>query len=108
MNLTLEIISPNGQSLGAARRKVFGPDGGRIGRAAECEWVIANPYISRHHATVRWISGTYYIESTGENGVAINTRQAMIPERERRPLRNGDRLFVDEYEITVGIGVEGA
>ncbi len=103
MNLTLEIISANGQSLGAARRKVFGPEGGRIGRAPDCEWVLANPYVSRHHATIRWISGTYYIESMGENGVALNTPQAMIPMRERRALKNGDRLFVDEYDITVTI-----
>ena len=105
MDLSLEIVSANGQGLGPARRKVFGPEGGRIGRAPDCDWVLANPYISRHHATVRWISGTYYIESTGENGVAINTPQAMIPQRERRALKSGDRLFVDEYEITVGIGV---
>jgi type VI secretion system FHA domain protein len=103
VDLILEIVSPNGQILGAARRKVFGPQGGRIGRSPDCDWVIANPYISRHHATVRWISGTYYIESTGENGVAINAPQAMIPQRERRALRNGDRVFVDEYEMAVTI-----
>jgi type VI secretion system FHA domain protein len=104
MSLTLEVVSPNGQGLGPARRKVFGTEGGRIGRSPDCEWVIANPYISRHHATVRWISGTYYIESTGENGVAINTPQAMIPQRERRALRTGDRIFLDEFEIAVAIG----
>jgi type VI secretion system FHA domain protein len=103
MNLTLEIVSQNGQSLGPERRKVFGPEGGRIGRAPDCDWVLANPYISRHHATVRWISGTYYIESTGENGVAINVPQAMLPQLERRALRNGDRLFIDEYEVAVGL-----
>ena len=103
MNLTLEVVSPNGQSLGPARRKVFGPEGGRIGRSPECDWVIPNPYISRHHATIRWISGTYYVESTGENGVAIGSAQAMIPKLERRPLKNGDRLFIDEYEVAVGL-----
>ena len=103
MNLTLEIVSSNGQSLGPARRKVFGPEGGRIGRSPECDWVIPNPYISRHHATIRWISGTYYVESTGENGVAIGSAQAMIPKLERRPLKNGDRLFIDEYEVAVGL-----
>jgi type VI secretion system FHA domain protein len=103
MNLSLEIVSSNGQSLGAGRRKVFGPEGGRIGRSAECDWVLANPYISRHHATIRWISGTYYIESTGENGVAIGTAQAMIPKLERRPIKHGDRIFIDEYEVVVGL-----
>jgi type VI secretion system FHA domain protein len=104
VNLTLEVVSANGQSLGPARRKVFGPEGGRIGRSGDCEWVLSNPYISRHHATVRCIGTTYYIESTGENGVAITTSQAMIPQRERRALKNGDRLFIDEYEISVTIG----
>ncbi|MGH8295117.1 MAG: type VI secretion system-associated FHA domain protein TagH [Steroidobacteraceae bacterium] len=108
MNLTLEIVSANGQSLGPARRKVFGPEGGRIGRSAECDWVLANPYISRHHATIRWISGSYYIESTGENGVAIGAPQAMIPKLERRPLKHGDRLFIDEFEVTVGLDSVGA
>jgi type VI secretion system FHA domain protein len=108
MELTLEVVSPNGQSLGLARRKVFGPEGGRIGRSPDCEWVLANPYISRHHATVRWISGTYYIESTGENGVAVNSPQALIPQRERRALRNGDRIYVDEYEIAVVIAAAEA
>jgi len=108
MELTLEVVSPNGQSLGPARRKVFGSEGGRIGRSPDCEWVLANPYISRHHATVRWISGTYYIESTGENGVAVNSPQALIPQRERRALRNGDRIYLDEYEIAVAIAVADA
>ena len=104
MNLTLEIVSPNAQSLGPSRRKVFGMEGGRIGRAADCDWVLPNPYISRHHATIRWISGTFYIESTGENGVAVNSPQAMLPPLERRALKNGDRVFIDEYEIAVGLG----
>jgi type VI secretion system FHA domain protein len=108
MELTLEVVSPNGEVLGPARRKVFGPEGGRIGRSPDCEWVLANPYISRHHATVRWISGTYYIESTGENGVAVNSPQALIPQRERRALRNGDRIYLDEYEIAVVIAVADA
>jgi type VI secretion system FHA domain protein len=103
MDLTLEVVSPNGQALGPGRRKVFGPEGGRIGRAPECDWVLANPYISRHHATVRWISGTYYIESTGDNGVAMNDPHAMLPQLERRALENGDHLFIDEYEVVVGL-----
>lgn len=99
MNLILDIISGNAQNLGAARRKVFGPEGGRIGRAPDCDWVLENPYVSRHHATIRWISGTYFIESAGENGVAIGGPQAMIPKLERRALKHGDHLFIDEYEI---------
>ncbi|MGH8219314.1 MAG: type VI secretion system-associated FHA domain protein TagH [Steroidobacteraceae bacterium] len=106
MNLTLEVVSPNGQTLGAARRKLFGPEGGRIGRSPDCDWVLANPYVSRHHATVRWTGSAYSIESTGENGVAVNAPQAMLARLERHELKSGDRLFIDEYEITVSL--EGA
>jgi type VI secretion system FHA domain protein len=103
MTLTLEIVSANGGALGSARRKVFGPDGGKIGRALDCEWVLSNPYISRHHATVQCVRGVYYIESTGENRIAINAPQASIPPHQPRALRNGDRLYMDEYEIAVGL-----
>jgi type VI secretion system protein ImpI len=102
MNLILELAghSPTPDSI---RRKVFGTDGGRIGRAPDCDWVLASPYVSRHHATVRFAEGAFYIESTGENGVAVNAPEAMLPQLERRALKNGDRLFIDEFEISVAL-----
>jgi type VI secretion system protein ImpI len=106
MTLSLEITSQNGQALGPGRRKVFGEEGGSIGRAQDCDWVLANPYISRHHAMVRCIGGIYYIESTGENGVAIGSPQAVIPLKERRALKHGDHLFIDEYEVAVALSPE--
>ena len=102
MNLILELAG-HVPAPDAIRRKVFGTDGGRIGRAADCDWVLTSPYISRHHATVRFAEGTFYIESTGENGVAVNVPEAMLPQLERRALKNGDRLFIDEYEISVAL-----
>lgn len=102
MNLVLEILSPTGNAPpGSELRKVFGAQGGRIGRAPECDWVLASPYISRHHATVSCTGGTYYIESTGENGVAINDVQTLLQPREHRELRNGDTLYIDEFKIRV-------
>jgi type VI secretion system protein ImpI len=106
MQVTLEVVSENGQGLGAARRRVFDEQGGRIGRAAECEWVLPNPYISRHHATVRFIGGSFYIESVGENGISVNGPTPMLGPMERQVLKSGDRIFMDEYEI--GVSVVGA
>src|SRR5688572_10836065 len=103
MNLSLEVVSPNARDLGASKRKIFGVEGGRIGRAPECDWVLPNPYVSRHHATVRWISGKFYIESTSDNGIAVGNAQAVLPKLERRALNAGDHIFLDEYEISVGI-----
>ena len=106
MQVTLEVVSENGAGLGAARRRVFDEQGGRIGRAAECEWVLPNPYISRHHATVRFIDGSFYIESVGENGISVNAPTPVLGPMERHPLKTGDRIFMDEYEI--GVSVVGA
>lgn len=106
MQVTLEVVSENGKGLGAARRRVFDEQGGRIGRAAECEWVLPNPYISRHHATVRFVSGAFYIESVGENGISVNGPAPVLGPMERHPLKSGDRIFMDEYEI--GVSVAGA
>ena len=103
MNLVLELVAREGQVSGGEPRKVFGLEGGRIGRAADCEWVLPSPYISRHHATVCCIDGTFFIVSTGENGVALNHAQAMLPQLEQRALKDGDRLFIDEYEIAVAV-----
>jgi len=100
MNLILELAGP-APSPASVRRKVFGTGGGRIGRAVDCDWVLASPYVSRHHATVRFAEGTFYIESAVENGVAVNSPDIMLPQLERRALKNGDRLFIDEIEIQV-------
>jgi type VI secretion system protein ImpI len=107
MNLVLEIVAREGQAPEGEPHKVFGPEGGRIGRASDCDWVLPSPYISRYHATICWIDGAFCIVSTGENGVALNDAQAGLPQLEHRALKDGDRIFIDEYEIAVAIsGVE--
>jgi type VI secretion system protein ImpI len=103
MNLVLEIVTREGQSPDGEPRKVFGIEGGRIGRASDCDWVLPSPYISRYHATVCCIDGAFCIVSTGENGVALNDGHSALPQLEHRTLKDGDRLFIDEYEITVAI-----
>src|SRR5882672_10515368 len=108
MNLTLEVISANGSSLGAGRRKVFGAEGGRIGRAPDCDWVLLSPdrYISRHHATILYQHGQFYVKAEGENGVAINTPNTLLPINEPHLINQGDRLYIDEYEILVSVPQE--
>jgi predicted component of type VI protein secretion system len=103
LSLVLEVAGPQGHSLGEARRKVFDGMGGRIGRAPDCDWVLSNRYISRHHATVSYVDGAFRIASVGESGVAINDVVAKLPRLEPRVLASGDRLYIDEYEITVSI-----
>jgi len=101
MNLILEVISPNGSNMGGGRRKSFGPEGGRIGRADDCDWVLPSPdkYVSRHHATVFFKYGQFYVKAEGDNGVAINSPGTLLAFDVPSPLKQGDKIFIDEYEI---------
>ena len=103
VNMILEVLQVPEWEIGDAWRKVFDTAGGRIGRAFDCDWVLSNQYISRHHATVSCEDGVFYIEGVGENGVAINDPAERLPKRGRQALKDGDHLFLDEYEITVEI-----
>ena len=103
MNLILELVVHDGQVPSGEPRKVFGVEGGRIGRASDCDWVLRSPYISRYHATICCIDGTFHIVSTSESGVGLNDAYATLPQLEHRALRHGDHLFIDEYEIQVSI-----
>ena len=94
-------MSANAASLGSARRKVFTVDGGRIGRAPENDMVLPGVGVHRHHATVRFINGVFFVEGVGTNGIAINNPEVVLPRNEPYPLKTGDKVFIDEYEIVV-------
>ena len=101
MYLTFEVISSNAAALGAGRRKVFSVDGGRIGRAPENDMVLPGVGVHRHHATVRFINGVFFVEGVGTNGIAINDPERVLPRNEPYPLKSGDKVFIDEYELVV-------
>ena len=101
MYLALEVVSPQAASLGAERRRVVGPAGLTIGREPGNDWVIPDPYISKQHARITFADGGFLVESLGRNPIAIGSPENVIPSRQPRPLRGGDRLFIDQYEIRV-------
>ncbi len=103
VNLVLEVLGPLGDQLSLNRRKVFGHEGGSIGRAKECDWVLPSPYISRFHARVVFAGGTFLLHSDSSSGVSINARGNVIPSGEGRAVRSGDRIFLEEFEIGVNV-----
>lgn len=101
MYLTLEIVSPQAASLGADRRRIVGERGLTIGRGSNNDWVIPDPYISKEHARIRFSNGGFFIEGLGRNAIAIGSPANTLPGNSLQPLRNGDRLFIDQYEVVV-------
>src|SRR5258707_573142 len=101
MYLTLEVVSPQAASLGADRRRVVSERGLGIGRVPGNDWIIPDPYISKQHARVSFANGTFFVEGLGRNAIAIGSPGSMLPPNQPQPLRNGDRLFIDQYEMIV-------
>jgi type VI secretion system FHA domain protein len=102
MILTLQVVGEKAEDLDVSR-KVFNAIGGTIGRLPDNDWVFADPYISGRHALIRYVNGKYFIEDTSTNGVYLNSHDHRLPRAQAYPLRHGDRLFVDAYEIQVSI-----
>jgi type VI secretion system FHA domain protein len=105
MILTLEVTGPQASSL-PARRKVFGPEGGSIGRLPDNDWVLADPYVSGRHAIIRFIDGGFYIEDTSRNGVFVNSPDERIVRGRPHLIASGDRILIDPYEIEARVGHE--
>jgi type VI secretion system FHA domain protein len=103
MSLTLEVAGPQARALGAACRKVFNSKGGSIGRLAGNDWVLPDDYVSGQHAVIHFSNGTYFLEDRSSNGVFINSPQTRLPKNQPCALKDGDRFFIDTYEILVTI-----
>jgi type VI secretion system protein ImpI len=65
--------------------------------------VLVSAGVHRHHATVRFINGVFFIEGVGTNGIAVNNAERVLPRNEPYPLKTGDKVFVDEYELAVSV-----
>jgi len=61
-----------------------------IGRLGDCDVVVSDPGVSRHHAEIRRDDGTYVLADLGStNGTRVN--QDVVSQRELQP---GDRITV--------------
>ena len=109
VRLILRILSP-AQPPEAASSHVFAEDGGSIGRAADNTWELPDIKISRWHAVISFQDGTFFIEDLSRNGVCLNDWNNRIGGDSPHPLKAGDTLFIDPYQIEVSLdsGVEPA
>ena len=106
MILTLEVMGEQATALGAGSRKVFHSIGGTIGRLPDNDWVFPDPYVSGRHALIRYLNGKFFVEDTSTNGVFINSPGTRLSKTQAHPLRSGDVLYIDAYQIRVAIEKE--
>ena len=77
------------------------PDGGTIGRSRDCDIVLDDVGISRHHAEIRPGHDGWTVRDLGStNGVLVNGEEA----REEQQLHSGDRVGLGSTEIVFEVG----
>jgi type VI secretion system protein len=105
MAIKLRVISDHFRELGEQRTRVFGVNGGSIGRAPDNDWVLPDPkrLVSGHHCEVEYRSGAFWLKDTSTNGVFINESEASVAETGPVELQDGDRVRLGDYEILVSV-----
>lgn len=109
MLLALSVISSQVAGMGSGAYKVFDERGGSIGRLESNDWALPDPerFVSSRHAVVRFADGAFCLEDVSTNGTFINSPDQAVSRREPVRLKDGDRLFVGDYEILVQLIDDG-
>ncbi len=103
MALQLTIIKfPPGIAL-AEDRKTFGPQGGRIGRGVDNDWVLSDPerFLSSRHCQISVEGDQYFLTDLSTNGTFVNGSPEPVGRGSRVALADGDSFDVGEYRFKV-------
>jgi type VI secretion system protein len=105
MAIKLRVISDQHRELGEGRTRVFGVNGGSIGRAPDNDWILPDTkrIVSGHHCEIEYRNGSYWIKDISTNGVFINEAEDPISQGGPVELADGDRLRLGDYDIVVSV-----
>ena len=105
MAIKLRVISDHFRQLGENRSRVFGVNGGTVGRASDNDWILPDSrrVVSAHHFQVQFHGGRYWLIDTSTNGVFVNDSEEPASVTGRVEMRDGDRLRLGEYDILVSV-----
>lgn len=103
MALVLTIVRHPEGSVVSEIRKVFGAEGGTLGRSSESTWQLPDPnrLVSASHAGIRVLGDSYFLVDTSTNGVYVNEGKRPLGAGNQVKLSQGDRIFMGEYELVV-------
>jgi len=94
MNLILSLSNPDVLPESLRTRQVeFGPSGGLIGRADNCDWVLDDPnrFVSSQHVKISSKKDIFYVEDISTNGTYLN--DGLIGKGNRMPVARDRRSF---------------
>ena len=89
------------ERVGADSSARFTPRGGVIGRAADCDWVIADSkrIISGRHARVSYRDGDYFLTDTSSNGIRLKDNGASLIKGVPQKIEHGSVFCLGDIEI---------
>jgi len=99
--LILAVMGHHAAQFGNRSQKAFEGRDGSIGRSEDCDWVLSASGVSRVHAMIRCLNGIYFIEDRSTNGMLLNG--APLIKGEPSALKQGDRLQIDTFEVSVNL-----
>jgi type VI secretion system FHA domain protein len=100
--LVLEVTSSQSPTPSSSRQ-TFGTSGGSIGREPHNSLVLPQSKVSGRHAEIGYANGTYYITDRSRNGTYLNSSRNRLTRDQPHPLKAGDRILIEDYEITVAL-----
>lgn len=78
----------------------------RIGRAADCDIVLAHPQVSSHHATLHEVNGKLFIEDMGSaNGTFV--RGQRIAPNQKIAVDGGERIYIGPMPLQIELSKAG-
>jgi hypothetical protein len=81
----------------AGRAELVGSRGAVLGRSRDCDVVLDDPNVSRHHAEVRPSGGSWIVNDLGStNGIKVNGRRVEGPQS----LKRGDVIELGTSKVT--------
>jgi type VI secretion system protein ImpI len=109
MLLVLTVVKqPEGCVVPEARR-VFGAEGGTIGRSADNAWQLPDPrrFVSSMHGFIRCDGGRFFLVDTSTNGIFVNGDSRPIGPGRKVRLQEGDRINIGQYELLAEFDAAG-
>lgn len=101
MELILEIISDQQYADNITKSKEFKSAGGIIGRAPDCDWIIADPkrHVSGHHAMISTKNNQFYITDVSRNGTILKNTGSKLPAGEPFLIEHGAVFCMGDFDI---------
>lgn len=105
MILTLSVRSDDTSGAPGLPLQIEGR-GAVIGRAADCDWVLADPScrVSMRHCELHHRDGAYALVDTSTNGTFVDGQRISAPHF----IRGGETLTIGDYQISVELGTAAA